>query len=95
MSTQRERIAFFHSLDLNWMSSDSDTLWCESRDLNEAMLYEKRTRSNLLANEVYHTNSLTLLVKNMLCSKLYCYKGLHLFLFSYQIPTTCGTNRGV
>ena len=40
---------------------------------------------NLSANEVYYTNSLILLVKNMLCSKLHCQKGFDLNPFSYKI----------
>jgi len=40
---------------------------------------------NLSGNEVYYTNSLILLVKNMLCSKLHYQKGFNLNPFSYKI----------
>ena len=36
-------------------------------------------------NEVYYTNSLILLTKIMLCSKLHCQEFLKLKLFSYEI----------
>ena len=39
----------------------------------------------LFGSEVYHTNSLILLVKNMLCSKLHCQKGYNLNTFSNKI----------
>jgi len=45
------------------------------RDLNQ----------NFSGNEVYYTNSLILLVKNMLFSKLHCQKGFNLNPFSYKI----------
>jgi len=44
-------------------------------------LYEKRSKLNLSGNEVYYTDSLALLVKNMLCSELLCQKGFDLILF--------------
>ena len=40
-----------------------------------AILYEKRIELKLSGNEVSYTDSLTLLVTNMLCSKLHCQKG--------------------
>jgi hypothetical protein len=39
----------------------------------------------LSGNEVCSTNSLILLVKNMLYSNLHCQKGFNLILFSYKI----------
>jgi hypothetical protein len=41
--------------------------------------------SNLSGNEVCQTNSLILLVKNMLCSKLHSLKGFDTIMFSYKI----------
>ena len=38
----------------------------------------------LSGNEVYYTNYSTLLVKNMLCSKLNCHKGFHFILISVK-----------
>jgi hypothetical protein len=40
---------------------------------------------NLSGNEVYYRDGLILLVKNMLCSKLYGQRGFNLMLFSYEI----------
>ena len=40
---------------------------------------------NLSGNEVYCTNSLISLVKNMLCGKLHCKKGLNLILCQYEM----------
>ena len=42
---------------------------------------------NLYGNEIYYTNYLILLVKNMLCSKILCQKGFNSILFSYKIRT--------
>ena len=42
---------------------------------------------NLFGNEVYRTNSLILLVKNMLCNKLHCQKGSNVNLLSCKIKT--------
>ena len=47
------------------------------------ILYGKRIELNLSGNEVDYTNSFTLLVRNMLCSKLLFQKGFDLILFSY------------
>ena len=41
--------------------------------------------SNLSGNEVYCTNSSTLLVKNMLCSQLHYHKRINPILFSDQM----------
>ena len=46
---------------------------------------KNESNQNLSGNEVYHTNSLILLVQNMLCSKLHCQKGCNLIRFSYEI----------
>ena len=51
-------------------------------------LYETKIKFNLFGNEVYYTNSLTLLVKNMLCSKVRCQKAFNLILISYEIRDT-------
>jgi hypothetical protein len=45
---------------------------------------KKALHENLSGDEVYNTNSLTLLVKNVLWIKLYC-QGLNLVIFSYKI----------
>ena len=42
---------------------------------------EKGIRLNLSGNEFYNTNYLVLLVKNMMCRKFHCQKGLNLFIF--------------
>ena len=48
-----------------------------------ARLYTKRDlNQNLSGDEVYYKKSLTLLVKNMLCSKLYCQRGFDLILLA-------------
>ena len=49
------------------------------------ILYEERIRLVFCGNDVYCTNSLILLVKNMMCSKLHCQKGSSLIPFSYKI----------
>jgi len=51
----------------------------------EKVLHEKIIKLNFRGNEVYHTNSLVLLVKDILCSKLHCQKGFYLILFSYKV----------
>ena len=54
----------------------------------EARFYMNMELNQILSgNEVYNTKSLTLLAKNMLCSKLHCQKGCISILFSYKI---CG-----
>ena len=50
------------------------------RDLICKGIESKRT-----GNEVYYTNYLTLLVQNMLCSKLHCQKGFDSIFFLYEI----------
>ena len=40
---------------------------------------------NLSGNEVCYTNSLILLVKNMLCSKLHRHTDFYLIIFSFRI----------
>ena len=50
--------------------------------------------SNLSGNQVYYTNSLLLLVKNMLCSKLYRQKGFNLNPFSYKMLSAGGGDAG-
>ena len=51
--------------------------------------YVKRVSTeNPFGNEVYYTNSLILLSKNMLCSKLHRQKDLNSVLFSYEIGCT-------
>ena len=42
---------------------------------------KKDLDSNLSGNEIYNMNYLILLVKNMLCSKRDCQKGLNLISF--------------
>jgi len=49
---------------------------------------EKAFKLKLSGNEVYYTNALLLLIKNMLCSKLHCQKGFELKLFLYKTRTT-------
>ena len=49
------------------------------------ILYEKWIRLKLSSDEVHFTSSSLLLVKNMLCSKIHCQKGLNLIIFSYKI----------
>ena len=52
----------------------------------ESQSYMKReVCQNLSGDEVDFTNTLILLVRNMLCSKLHCQKGFYSILFSYQI----------
>ena len=43
---------------------------------------------------VYHTHFSILLVKNMLCSKLHCQKGLNPISFSYQMLTPTPQQEG-
>jgi len=50
-----------------------------------ATLYEKGFKLQLFGNEVYYTNSLLLLVQNMLCSKLHYQKDFNLKAFSCKI----------
>jgi hypothetical protein len=47
-------------------------------------LCENRIELNLSGGEVCYTNSLILLVKNILCSNLHCQKDFGLLLFSYK-----------
>ena len=54
---------------------------------------ERESNQKLSGNEVYYTNSLILLVENVLCSKLHCQKGLNLILFSYKIHYATRTCR--
>jgi len=49
---------------------------------------------NLPGNEDYCTNSLRLLVKNMLRCKLHCQTGFDLILFSHKIWTVAGHGCG-
>jgi len=49
------------------------------------LIIKRESTETLSGNDVYHTNSLILLVKKMLCSKLYCQKGFNSTLFSYKI----------
>ena len=49
------------------------------------ILYEKKIRLYISGDEIYFTNSLILLVKNMLYSKLHCQRGFNLILFSCKI----------
>ena len=42
------------------------------------ILQENSFNLKISGNEVYHKNSLMLLVKNILCSKLHCQKGFSL-----------------
>ena len=51
------------------------------------IFHEKRIRLKLSGNEVYCTNAVTLLVKEMLCSKLHYQKGFNLILFSYEVSS--------
>ena len=46
---------------------------------------KRKSNKNLPGNEVYYTNSLVLLVKNMLCSKLHYQKYFELIVFLYKI----------
>jgi hypothetical protein len=48
------------------------------------ILYEKGIRLRNSGNEVYHSIFKTLLVKNMLCSKLHCQHGFNFIPFSYK-----------
>ena len=45
------------------------------------ILYEKGIELKLPGNEIYYTNALILLVKNMLCCKHHCQKGFNLIIF--------------
>ena len=51
----------------------------------QVILYEKRIKINISGNEVYYMHSSIFLVKNMMCSRLHCQKGLNVSLFSYKI----------
>ena len=46
--------------------------------------------SNLSGNEVYHTNSLICLLKNMLCGNLDCWKGFGSITVGYDILRCIG-----
>ena len=48
---------------------------------------KRELNQKLSGNEGYDANSLILLVKNMLCSKLHCQKDFNLIPFSYKIAT--------
>ena len=54
------------------------------------ILYKKVIKLKLSGNEVYFTNSLILLGKNMLGSKLHCQKGFNLIPFLYKIAPIPG-----
>jgi len=43
------------------------------------------SNQNLSGNEIYYTNSLISLVKNLLCGQLHCQKGSHLIPLSCKI----------
>ena len=51
--------------------------------LMSRIVYEKIITLNLSGNEVYYTDSLMLSVKNIVCSKLHCQKGINPILCSY------------
>ena len=57
----------------------------EEKFAEVSLLYEKAFRSKLSGNEVYHTNSSILLVKNMLCSRLRYQKGLNRKFFPVSL----------
>jgi hypothetical protein len=48
-------------------------------------LYQKELNRNPSGNEIHYTNSLMLLVNNMLCSKLHCQRGFNSILISLKI----------
>ena len=52
------------------------------------ILHEKAFKLRLSGHELYNTNPLILLVKNMLCSKLHSQIFFQLKLFSYKIGST-------
>ena len=54
----------------------------------------KRELNQNLGDEVDYTNSLILLVKNMLCSKLHDQKGLNSISFSYQFEAAMAQGLG-
>ena len=49
------------------------------------ILYKKGIKFKLAGNQVYYTNPLILLVKNLLCRKIHCQKVLIFIPFSYEI----------
>jgi hypothetical protein len=57
---------------------------------------KRELNQNLSGNEVYYTNSLISIVKNMLSNKLHRQKGSNVIPFSYQIGEYIRpANRGV
>jgi hypothetical protein len=46
--------------------------------------YERESNENISGNEVYYTNALMFLVKNILCKNVHCQKGFNLIPFSYK-----------
>ena len=53
---------------------------------NQVGSYMKRKLNrNLSGNEISYANSLILLVKNVLCSKVHCQQRFNFILFSYNI----------
>ena len=51
----------------------------------EGFYMKREVNQNVSGDEVYYTNSLISLVKNMLCSRLHCQKGFNLIPFLYKI----------
>ena len=58
------------------------------------ILYGKTIELNLSGNEVDYSNYLILLVKNMLCSKHHCQKGVDFIVFSYKIRRPVEQTKG-
>ena len=56
----------------------------ECKAVRRALCLRSVCNSHLSGNEVYYTNHLILLVKNMLCSEHHCQKGFNLILFSFR-----------
>ena len=56
-----------------------------AQHLPETLDFERKSDQNLSGDEVYRTNSLISLSKNMLCSELQRQTGFHSILFSYKI----------
>ena len=52
---------------------------------NDKISHERGIKWKSFSNEVHHTNSSILLLKNMLCSNLDCQKGFDAISFSYEI----------
>ena len=74
---------------LKFVPARLTTFGVEDLGIQGWILYRERNRFKLPGNEVDDTNSLTLLVKNMLCSKLHCQKVLRWKLFPCKIPWVC------